>query len=981
MSTQLEANRTFTIPELIERQSIEIAIDTEYKGIHTLTIQAAARIGPDEIAVQVYRSPAIPRLPENFDLTFYLPAPHESYDRSGARVVLRPVRKINPSLSPVRIVRDLLQIANLKPIEVHEGRRRLESENSVDFPRNAIWCNRTGRWVIPSLRLVFVGHFLPADFGRIFGRDFYDTLLRPAPGFPDSLVIRDGNLIGLVRPGRSATFAPPIVQYALDQDALLYKVQLETRDTNLPFGPSSLDRHSRTFLGVGKSALAEKDKVDMLRTFHDQTARAYGYAIVDAVNTLLVHEQMKEQDRNVYRAFGCSDGEIPPMRSTQGSRVATFLIRMTQRSTASGSTILKNERSLKTLMKKGGRGNLSSDRGASRFGEQTGRSHGGLLLSRTPTRFWHEAPGMIRDVDMSACYSGIIASMNVYWGRPVVYEPGSRLLPLRDAVDLVNRLAAPDSWYIRVTGDIAAGFNVLIPSTLDAITSQNYSQRRRKPAGAAAKLFSKRIESGIVTQATWLMIQAMPTGLRRDFENLTADSIVFYPGKLVASDGQSFDRLAQKYQTATLPWETELDLETMRETVVERLDADYVGLAFPIGECARRIGEFRKEAQQEHGKDSGADATWKQQANTMYGVLACPHLPTNNAVAANQITATARAEGYAMILALNGLQLITDGCTYRRDQIPACTFAECLRIQPDYPLRRAEDDCGIPFLDPDDIPIDDEEFTTWYRKHVLRFFAIDGPKFEALFRIHNLVHKQNGSSHSFDALACDGGGNYLKCQASDDGGWEVQEMKMRGYGSASKEALKAWILSTYPSDHVMTLPPLTQDEVLLKVKEAQAKVRAAFTRGLASVALPLGLPCRKVRAHKAIKLSAFIFETPKQYRLLAKQVQRFETKTACGLEVLAFRRSYGDRHEPSLHAIAESMYSYIQEGGHDLTKHLHLNRSFPALADAGNARREQITQMRASADDALLAMINPQELDPAALTSAIVCRADVRQPG
>ena len=47
-----------------------------------------------------------------------------------------------------------------------------------------------------------------------------------------------------------------------------------------------------------------------------------------------------------------------------------------------------------------------------KFGEQTGRTHGGLNFSRTPTQFWHQAPGMLRDVDMSGCYNNVTVSMD-----------------------------------------------------------------------------------------------------------------------------------------------------------------------------------------------------------------------------------------------------------------------------------------------------------------------------------------------------------------------------------------------------------------------------------------------------------------------------------------------------------------------------------------------------------------------------------------
>ena len=84
------------------------------------------------------------------------------------------------------------------------------------------------------------------------------------------------------------------------------------------------------------------------------------------------------------------------------------------------------------------------------------------------------------------------------------------------------------------------------------------------------------------------------------------------------------------------------------------------------------------------------DRALKEQINTIYGVLTSRYMPTSNAVAANQITAAGRALAFTMMLSLNGIQVITDGCTYRRDHIPACTLAECLEMMPDYALRHAD---------------------------------------------------------------------------------------------------------------------------------------------------------------------------------------------------------------------------------------------------------------------------------------------------
>jgi hypothetical protein len=456
--------------------------------------------------------------------------------------------------------------------------------------------------------------------------------------------------------GGSEYAGAPVVEYAPGPDGSVYEIRLETRDTGQAFGPGSLDDLGRAFLGLSKSdALADPEKQDMLRTFRERPADAYGYAIVDVANTLLLHEEMAEADREIYRSFGVPDADIPPMKGTLGARTAEFL-RVITRKAVAGSELLAGDRAVRRLMKKGGRASFGGERAASRFGYQAGQVQGGLGFTRSPTRSWHESPGMLRDVDMSGCYTTILSGIDVYWGKPVVHEPGNRAITLRQAVTLLEGSCDPDAWYVRATGDIRAGYNTLIASSAGAITAANYRKKKPMPPGPeAARLFSGRVESGIVTHATWRMIRALPPALRADYEGLSAESLVFYPRKLAAADGPAYDRLVASLGLDPLPWEGTIDLEGLRKETVERLDADYAGVRFAVGEVARSMAGRRRQARQRQGKGGGLELAWKRQANTIYGVLTSMHQGTSNAVAGNVITAAGRAGAFAMIHALDGI--------------------------------------------------------------------------------------------------------------------------------------------------------------------------------------------------------------------------------------------------------------------------------------------------------------------------------------
>jgi len=978
--------------------TIEIAVDTEYQDAHTLTVQAATRVEDGVLAVKLYRSPSVPPLPEDFDTSEFLPTTEEAYGRFCRQIVIREVALLSEGLSPVQLLSDLLNLHSVRAISRDEGDKTLADPELN--PDQGEWDDERRRWRLPKIELVVIGHFLTADLGRIFGHQFYAGLLN-GDGLNTPPVTLDSiRTLALVEQYATFTKTSPVVQYAALGNQL-YEVHLTTRDTMLPFGRSSLDELCQTFLGLGKSdAISDDEKSKMLATFKKRPRDAYGYAIVDAVNTLLLYEEMKNSDRKIYEAFDVPEDRIPPMARTIGGRVKDFLCTMTVEF-AHDSKTPATPAKIKQLMRRGGILNFHGQQRVSRFGPQTGVVHGGLLYSRSPTQFWHESPGMLRDVDISGCYNGILANMNVYWGRPVVLEPGSRAMTLAEAVEFVRaRAAGDDAWFLRVTGDITGIPNTLIPSTLDAVTADNYRvevQRARLAAfrkqlddadeqSEGAKLFSRRIESGVITRATWLMIQALPGASRREYENLRVDAMVFYHRELVASSGPDYDAKVTERWSDELPWESRLDDEPLQLIHREPLDQDYVSLRFPIAEYARRIGEMRAKAKDIHGKGSGQDFAWKQQANTMYGVLVCPHHPTNNVVAGNVITAQARAEAFAIMQALNGIQVITDGCSYRRDRIPACTFAECLRIMPDYTLRHADEDSGIPFLDPSQIPEDDQEFTSWYRDHMKRFFEVDGDEYDRLLSIHALEHKKTGSEKlssrergSFDAMCCDGSGNYIKLRRSEDG-WAVDECKMRGYGRDSKAVLERWIPQAYSTDTMESLPPITSDSVLLKLNRAKQQARKAMVHGqIPAVYLPLSLEMSTIRCFKVIKPSAFVFQTPSQRKLVMRQIEKFQRATGCGLDLLVLRWPKDERARHSITAVAEDLYAYIQDGGRDLTKKFNLKvprsqRERQLVED----RRKKLQQLKDQADRELFARIDVAQLSEDEILTGIIVTPENR---
>jgi hypothetical protein len=947
--------------------AVTLAFDTEFKDTLTLTVQVAARLDDGCLAVQLYHSPSIPSPPPTFDVQRYLP---RSLQRPGVceRVILRPVQPLTDDLSPGLILADVLDLKDVRVVTRANGDAVLAMEEAGEWPHTRRKVSK-----VPCIDLTLVGHFLRVDIGRLFGTLFWDGL-RTAAGAGARVCLGGHKVLGF-REGRRAS---PILNYLLVGGTLV-PVRVTMRDTILPYGGDSLDKLSKRFLGVGKSrVLAQKDKADMLSTFRTKPEDAYGYAAVDALHTLLVHERMQEHDRGIYTAFGVPPDRAPALRPTLGGRVSTFLQVITRETVAAGSECLRSA-GLEDLLRKGGLHPLEEP-GGCQFGGQAARLHGALLFSRSATRLAHLAPGMLADVDMSGCYLEIARSMNVYWGRPVVLEPGAIATTLKDAVNLVRCLAPDDGWLVYVSGTIGGYLNSLIPSLEDAVTGQNYLARRKKARRRDAcdalpqhpdrdrtgdedregtRLYTHRVDFGLVAWPTWLMIQALPPVVREEYERLRVDAVVFYPRHLIAADGREYDRLVRDHPEGALPWETVLDQRCWELVKRIPIRADHVSLRLPLGEIAGRIKGHRQEARRRGGKGGAEELAWKQHGNTLFGVLASPHKPTHNFVAANIITATARDKAFALSQVLNAIQTITDGCTYRRDQIPACTYEDCLRIKPDYPVSRGEEGHGIPFLEPGSVPQGDEEFTRWFVDKAQHFFNVQGPEYQNLFGSHVLEHKTTGKDKcpTFDGLCCDGPGNYLKVRLSGNR-YRVEEFKARGYQKESKEVLKRWMVQTYfksAGKRKDILAPLTCETGLLSLDSAMGRAKAALAVKPGPVYLPLGLASRKTLAYKIVKLSAFVFGTPEQRVALLRQLDRFQRATGCGLEVLALRRSYGGRMAGDIEHVLQEVEKVIRSGGRNLTRALHLNQVLdagksPATAAFCRERRKRLQIQRATAD-------------------------------
>ena len=270
----------------------------------------------------------------------------------------------------------------------------------------------------------------------MLGQNFLTGLTQARVAQAAALYIQANKLLCFKERGKHRS-TDPVREYAQER-GVLHPVKIKTFDTILPFGKGSLTGHAQTFLGVAKAeAITRRDKAHMLETFRAKTKDAYLYAAWDAVLALLVEERMREAEITMYTTLGFPPNETPPLRCTQGTRVAEMILKSAVRASAAGSVLLsqkgkplKDGRVGKASASKVKAAALpgcrchSSPPATPGSGSRPGETHGGLLYSRSPTSSSTQRREF-RDVDLTGCYASIIGSLNLYVGRPVVHEPGT----------------------------------------------------------------------------------------------------------------------------------------------------------------------------------------------------------------------------------------------------------------------------------------------------------------------------------------------------------------------------------------------------------------------------------------------------------------------------------------------------------------------------------------------------------------------------
>ncbi len=735
---------SLTLQELVTLGEIEVAVATEHTGKQTDALLLAASCGREwssRVVFLIYRRPGFPDLPPNFDLESGWPRAGRSSARWDGQLEPRPVRKLTPQLTPVDILRDLFGIEDLEPISPAAAFRLHKESGQLHE--------------IPQVRLLLSSDHRSADHLRMCGRRFLRRVFTPQTGAVQAAPVGlpGRRAVGSARAPGGLADDTPVVHYARDAANKIVAIELAAADPGQPCFFDPCESLTRTFLGPCRLSNPVTLWLSSNRPlFHADPARGYSHAIARVVRTSLLRDAMVAEHREIYQGLGFEPDRIPPMKNSPDSRAAQLLEQLALRH-AAGSEVLADLLALQALMRQGNPAEVGVACGPGRPGGPTG-SHDDVLIGGSGRRLWREAPGRdhLRELDLRECSNGVAEDKLLCCGRPAIYEPGDAVRSLLQMVHELQKIARHGTWFILVGDATGADHDGPIPRTAAANSATRSEWPPAAGSGPAApRPAAATIPSRIVTADTWELIQALPAALRRAYEGLSAKVGVFYPSALIAADGLQYDSLRRQLGASRTGRRTWLDVARRRLVTVEEWSPDNVTLAVPLRDASRLIAGTRGETS-DAGPSRGGEQVRGLFGGSLLRALANPDHAIGNVVAANVITAAAGAAAWSILQTLNGYHVFGEHCSYRRDQIPALPLAGCLKMQPDYPARRAEAGGPIPFVPADEVPLDDGEFQDWLRARVRWFLGqaatspVDRCRFE---------HREPQQRTTLDAPACD----------------------------------------------------------------------------------------------------------------------------------------------------------------------------------------------------------------------------------
>jgi hypothetical protein len=737
---------------------------------------------------------------------------------------------------------------------------------------------------LPKITINYLAFFADVDIFKTVGQNYQSILLDSSLESRRTIKTSEG------------TISHPVITL----NDYLYEVEINLKDAMNRFPVLSgkgLDNQSRVYqTGIRKFDIVTQQNSDKLglknpnqikenmslfrlKCFNDFLI----YGAQDSIATYLLSEKLQELLTKIRTDFNL---ELSEVKDTTGSNVSKFIYDLYHNHFNPSDN--KNNKIEITKQIRLGHADKIQNIELNDFGIQTLRTVGGLLYTRM-ARFPY-LNGLFGDLDMQSCYATRLSNLTIYLGQPIVttfkakkYKP-----TLKEVLQFVENNAPRDSWLIRVSGELKEAVNTLVLSDLDFNSKRVkfktiwdidpnrksinlFNAYKTSSKEAESTLLTKEIKFGLINADIIDNIRLFLDSWIEEFLNLSVDCFLFIPNELVC---YSLDELQSK--KSFYPIEENLekwDKSTGLKTIKDQYSQNNLCLAMPINEYFEKLKDKRSEYKD---AKNPIQEVYKLFLNSGYGALACEHLAVNNLLAANQITASARATGWLMINALNGFQVITDGCTYSWENIPiGKTFKQILLDNPDYLLDFSPEIKN----DFDVINANQSWINDNFINHLHNFYGVDNThipsnRYDYELKLESFQDSQ-GLKHEttfYSEFINSGSGNYCKGLNGSfillDGSEynfndNHKKVKARSF-KGNDDSLLNWYIDCLKNEYKE--PVIYHENQIIKFGEANRLAIQLLNSGIDEIAHPVGFSKHIFKLMKLITRSQFLFKNEKQLR-------------------------------------------------------------------------------------------------------------------
>ncbi|AFZ38407.1 hypothetical protein Sta7437_4987 (plasmid) [Stanieria cyanosphaera PCC 7437] len=736
---------------------------------------------------------------------------------------------------------------------------------------------------LPKLTIELLAFFADVDLFKIIGKNWQPVFLEAS--LESRRVIKtsrgliainplwiDGKLYEIGIRLRDAMNRFPVLSgRGLDNQCKVY--QAETTKINIE------TEELATKLGL-KSTSDIKANMSLLRKFDPVLFALYG--CTDVLATDKLSEKHQELLDNIRGNFGLDTVEV---KDTTGSNVAKFINDLYHKHFNPDN----DKDRTKTIQKYKALGQAKSIQNAelNDFGIQPLRTVGGLLYTRCQR--YPYIKGLLGDLDMSSCYATRLCSLTIFLGQPVIttYKEKKYKPTLREWLKFIKKNSPRDGWIVRVSGKLTEAINTIILSDLDFKPKQVkfktvfdidpgrksinlFNAFKVSNKEAESTLLTKEIKFGLINADLWDCIKLLPKIWIDEYLDLLVDCAVFVPNEMIC---QSVDELEARKPFYPQEPIYESTNDKGCKINIKHYCQDNLCLAFPIGDYYQKL-KSERSAYKKQGNP--IQEVYKLFLNSGYGALACENLPVNNLLAANQITASPRATAWLMINALNGFQVITDGCTFNWKSVPVgLKFKDIIENNPDYLLdyqpaiesRLAKTEINQDWVEANFI------------QHLHDFYDVGKshvPSNRYGYELKDELFKDNLGNDVKTTLFTEfyntGSGNY--CKGLDgqhilidgteyDFSEEFKKVKARSFKGSDSNLLN-WYLDCLKNGY--REPVIYSENQIIKFGEGNREAIKFLESGIDRLAHPMGFSRKVFKIMKLITRSQFLFQNEKQLR-------------------------------------------------------------------------------------------------------------------